>query len=138
MDDGATEREQPRGVDDAGEFVGLVPPFSMLGVLLHEHTEDLARLGGYLHDTEAARTSSLEALGRRLRHRLPWLLIGLVGAMIAALIVGGFEEDLHEQVILAFFVPGIVYMADAVGTQTETLVIRGLSCGVSIRSVARP
>ena len=57
--------------------------------------------------------------------------------MIAALIVGGFEDDLHDQVILAFFVPGIVYMADAVGTQTETLVIRGLSCGVSIRSVAR-
>ena len=123
-------------IDDEYEFVGLVPPFSMLGVLLHEHTEDLARLGGYLLDTEAARASSLEALGRRLRHRLPWLLIGLVGAMIAALIVGGFEEDLHEQVILAFFVPGIVYMADAVGTQTETLVIRGLSCGVSIRSVA--
>jgi len=57
--------------------------------------------------------------------------------MLAAIIVGGFEDSLHEQVALAFFVPGIVYMADAVGTQTETLVIRGLSCGVPIRSVAR-
>ncbi len=124
-------------VDDAGRFVGLVPPFRMLGVLLHEHAEDLARLGGYLHDTESARTSSAEPVGRRLRHRLPWLLVGLAGAMLAAIIVGGFEDNLHEQVTLAFFVPGIVYMADAVGTQTETLVIRGLSCGVPIRSVAR-
>jgi magnesium transporter len=109
----------------------------MLGVLLHEHAEDFARLGGYLHDTESARTASAEAVGRRLRHRLPWLLVGLVGAMLAAIIVSGFENALHEQVALAFFVPGIVYMADAVGTQTETLVIRGLSCGVSIQSVAR-
>jgi magnesium transporter len=124
-------------VDDAGRFIGLVPPFRMLGVLLHEHAEDLARLGGYLHDTESARTSSAEPVGRRLGHRLPWLLVGLAGAMLAAVIVSAFEEDLNEQVMLAFFVPGIVYMADAVGTQTETLVIRGLSCGVPIRSVAR-
>ena len=124
-------------VDDAGRFLGLIPPFRILGVLLHEHAEDLARLGGYLHDTESARASSGEAVRRRLRHRLPWLLLGLAGAMLAAVIVSGFEEDLNEQVMLAFFVPGIVYMADAVGTQTETLVIRGLSCGVSIRSVAR-
>jgi magnesium transporter len=124
-------------IDEAGRFVGLVPPFRMLGVLLHEHVEDLARLGGYLHDTESARTSSAEAIRRRLRHRLPWLLIGLAGAMLAAVIVGGFEDELNEHVILAFFVPGIVYMADAVGTQTETLVIRGLSCGVPIRAVVR-
>jgi magnesium transporter len=124
-------------VDDAGRFVGLVTPFRMLGVLLHEHAEDLARLGGYLHDTETARTASAEPLPRRLRHRLPWLLLGLVGAMLAAVIVSAFEHDLNEQVALAFFIPGIVYMADAVGTQTETLVIRGLSCGVPIGAVAR-
>jgi magnesium transporter len=40
-------------------------------------------------------------------------------------------------VILAFFLPGIVYLADAVGTQTETLVIRGLSVGVPIARVLR-
>ena len=40
--------------------------------------------------------------------------------------------------MLAFFIPGIVYMADAVGTQTETVVIRGLSVGVGLRQMARP
>jgi magnesium transporter len=51
--------------------------------------------------------------------------------------VRGSEADLASDVRLAFFIPGIVYMADAVGTQTEALVIRGLSVGVSIRHVFR-
>ena len=49
----------------------------------------------------------------------------------------GFEGDLASDVRLAFFIPGIVYMADAVGTQTEALVIRGLSVGVPVRRVFR-
>lgn len=124
-------------VDDEGRFRGLVPPQRLLGVLLAEHEEDMARLGGFLHGAESARGASTEPVRRRLWHRLPWLLLGLVGAMLSAAIVGSFEEQLEAQVTLAFFVPGIVYMADAVGTQTETLVIRGLSVGVPIGAVAR-
>ena len=40
--------------------------------------------------------------------------------------------------VLAFFVPGVVYMADAVGTQTEALLIRGLSVGVDDPQHRRP
>ena len=58
---------------------------------------------------------------------MPWLLVGLVGAFLAADSVGLFEDRLQATVVLAFFVPGVVYLADAVGTQTEALVIRGLS-----------
>jgi magnesium transporter len=124
-------------VGDDGRFRGLVPPQRLLGVLLAEHDEDMARLGGFQHDAAAARGASTERVRRRLRHRLPWLLIGLAGAVIAAAVVGVFAKDLEDQVELAFFVPGIVYMADAVGTQTETLVIRGLSVGIPIGSVVR-
>jgi magnesium transporter len=77
----------------------------------------------------------MEPIHRRLWHRLPWLLVGLLGAMAAALIVDGFEGRLREEVVLAFFIPGVVYLADAVGTQTEALIIRGLSVGVTIREV---
>lgn len=49
--------------------------------------------------------------------------------------MGGFEERLRSNLSLALFVPGVVYLADAVGTQTETLIIRGLSIGVWIREV---
>jgi Mg/Co/Ni transporter MgtE len=59
--------------------------------------------------------------------RIPWLLLGLAGAFVAADLVGWFEVQLQAQVMLAFFLPGIAYLADAVGTQTETLVVRGLS-----------
>lgn len=119
-------------VDGAGRFVGLVPPQRLLGVLLAEHDEDLARLGGFLGSGAAARAAATENVARRLWHRLPWLLVGLAGALAAAVIVGAFERQLEEQVLLAFFVPGVVYLADAVGTQTEAVVIRGLSVGVGI------
>lgn len=124
-------------VDAGGRFVGLIPPTQMLEVLLREHEEDLRRLGGFLHDTAQARLASGESIGRRLAHRLPWLLVGLVGALASAVLMRGFEERLSEEVSLAFFVPGLVYLAGAVGTQTETLVVRGLSVGVSIRSIIR-
>jgi len=55
--------------------------------------------------------------------------------MTSAAIVGAFEQELRKELLLAFFVPAVVYMADAVGTQTETLVIRGLALGVPIRAV---
>ena len=51
---------------------------------------------------------------------------------ISAELVAAFEAKLHAHLVLAFFVPGIVYLADAVGTQTETLTIRGMSIGVRI------
>lgn len=122
-------------VDDAGVFRGIVPPARLLGVLLREHDEDLARVAGVLRQGSAARAATEESVELRLWHRLPWLFIGLLGALFAADIVGAFEERLKEEVLLAFFIPGIVYMADAVGTQTETLVIRGLSLGVGFRRV---
>jgi magnesium transporter len=124
-------------VDPDGRLVGLIPPVRMLEVLLEEHEEDLSRLAGVLHDAGSARRASEEPVRRRLWHRLPWLLVGLVGAMASASLLGSFESRLEQKVMLAFFVPAIVYMADAVGTQTETLAVRGLSVGVGIRSVAR-
>jgi len=122
-------------VDAEGRFRGLVPPDRLLQVLELEHEEDLARLGGFLSGASAARTASEETVLRRLWHRLPWLALGLLGAMISAVIVGAFEEELRKQVQLAFFLPAVVYMADAVGTQTETVVIRGMALGVPIRAV---
>ena len=122
-------------VDREGRFHGLVPPERLLQVLEIEHEEDLARLGGFLSGAREARLASVEPVWRRLWHRLPWLGLGLLGAMASAVVVGSFEEEIKEEVLLAFFVPAVVYMADAVGTQTETVVIRGLALGISVRSV---
>ena len=112
-------------VDSAGAFQGLVAPHRMLAVLLAEHDEDAARLGGYLASTRRARQASEERVGRRLWHRLPWLLAGLVGALASAAIIGAFERQLDTKVLLAFFIPGVVYMSAAIGIQTQTVIIRG-------------
>jgi magnesium transporter len=124
-------------IDDTGGFVGFIPPDRLLAILLHEHEEDMARVGGFLRDSSMARAASEEPVFKRFWHRIPWLLFGLAGAFLAADIVGAFERQLRTNVILAFFIPGIVYLADAVGTQTEALVIRGLSVGVAIGRVVR-
>lgn len=120
-----------------GGFVGLVPSHQLIGRLLAQHDEDAARLGGYLASSGRARLAAEEPVSRRLLHRLPWLLVGLVGAMASAVLVGSFEAQLDEKVLLAFFVPAVVYMADAVGTQTETLLIRGMSASIDMRAVVR-
>lgn len=122
-------------VDTEGSFLGLVPPLRLLSVLLAEHDADMARLGGFLHDAEAARTATSESIGRRFLHRVPWLVLGLFASLLAADLVGAFEGRLQDHLLLAFFIPGIVYLADAVGTQTEAVIIRGLSVGVSVRDV---
>lgn len=124
-------------VDAGGRFLGLVPSHRLIGRLLAQHDEDAARLGGYLASTGRARLAAEEPVSRRLLHRLPWLLVGLAGAMASAVIVGAFEEQLEQVVLLAFFVPAVVYMADAVGTQTETLLIRGMSANIDMRRVVR-
>jgi magnesium transporter len=125
-------------VDTDGQFIGLIPPHRLVAVLLAEHEEDLSHLGGFLKTSSTARATSEEPVTRRFRHRLPWLLLGLGGALLAADLVARFEDVLRLNVMLAFFMPGIVYLADAVGTQTETVIVRGLSLGVPIgRMVAR-
>jgi magnesium transporter len=122
-------------VVDDGRFAGLIGPQQLLQTLEQDHEEDLARLGGYRAGTAMATQAASESLSQRLRHRMPWLTVGLVGAMGSAVIVSNFEEALQREVLLAFFMPAVVYMADAVGTQTETVVIRGLAVGVSMRRI---
>jgi magnesium transporter len=122
-------------VDDVGRFIGLIPPRRLLSVLLTEHHEDMARMSGLLKDSLSAKVSLQEPIVRRFAHRVPWLIVGLLGVIVVADVVAAFQTALQAHVILAFFLPGIVYLADAVGTQTETLVVRGLSVGIPIRRV---
>lgn len=108
-------------VDEQGWFQGVIPPQRLAAILLEEHDEDLVRLGGFLKSSESARSASEESVGRRLWHRLPWLTVGLIGAMVSAVMLASIEDQMSANLAVAYFIPGIVYLADAVGTQTETL-----------------
>jgi magnesium transporter len=114
-------------VDDGGRLLGVVPPGALIEILRREHVEDLHRLTGILTETDQARSAIESPPGRRLRQRLPWLLVGLLGSIVATAIMAGFERTLEARVAIAFFVPAIVYLADAIGTQTEAIAVRFLS-----------
>jgi magnesium transporter len=114
-------------VDGAGGLVGVVPAAALLEILRHEHVEDLHRFAGIARETEFARDAIEAPPVRRMRHRLPWLLVGLGGSIVASVVMAQFEQVIAANLAVAFFVPGIVYLADAIGTQTETIAVRGLS-----------
>ncbi len=114
-------------VDLDGRLVGVVPPEALMEVLRAEHLEDLHRMAGVHRDQQMAREAIQARPLRRARERLPWLLIGLGGSALVTVVMAGFEATLRASVAAAFFVPGIVYLADAIGTQTEAAAVRGLS-----------
>lgn len=78
-------------------------------------------------DQTAYEDDAKEGVGQLLQERLPWLIVGLIGGGIASQIAARYEALLASHVSLAFFIPIIVYMSDAVGTQTETVYVRNLS-----------
>jgi magnesium transporter len=118
-------------VDPDGRLLGLMPSQALLQVLRQEHVEDLHRLAGIARETAQARGAMEDPPLRRARHRLPWLLVGLLGAMVATAAMAGFESTLEAKIAVAFFVPGLVYIADAIGTQSEAIAVRGLSLTVA-------
>ncbi|MCM2358201.1 MAG: magnesium transporter [Geobacteraceae bacterium] len=114
-------------VNREGTLLGVVPPRSLIKILRLEHIEDMHRFTGIVDGGMQARHALEAPPVRRARDRLPWLLVGLVGSMLATYIVAAFERTLEERIVVVFFIPGIVYLADAIGTQTEAIVVRGLS-----------
>jgi magnesium transporter len=96
-------------------------------VLGREHREDLHRIAGILRERVGARHALEDPPMSRVARRLPWLLVGLVLSSAATGVMVGFEKALQSNVTIAFFIPAIVYLADAVGTQTEAIAVRGLS-----------
>ncbi|MFH1188455.1 MAG: CBS domain-containing protein [bacterium] len=113
-------------IDDKNRLVGCVPIDTILQILDSESVENLLRFGGVLHKGSFDNIFEIPLI-KSLKHRLPWLLLGLLGGMFAAGVVKSFEATLSKNLILAAFIPLIVYMADAVGTQMEAFIIRDLA-----------
>jgi magnesium transporter len=114
-------------VDDQGRLLGIVPSTALIEILRHEHTEDLHKLAGIVHENHRIHEALEAAPTRRLWIRLPWLLVGLIGSVAATFVMTRFEAVLQQRVAIAFFIPAIVYLADAIGTQTEAIAVRFLS-----------
>lgn len=114
-------------VDENGRPVGLLAAHTLIDVLGREHREDVHLMAGILREREGARHALEDPPLSRVARRLPWLLAGLALSSAATGVMASFEKTLQSNVMIAFFIPAIVYLADAVGTQTEAIAVRGLS-----------
>jgi magnesium transporter len=119
-------------VDESGLLLGTITSHEILRILYDETQEDLFHsIGVGKHEvTDNILTMSLLT---SLKHRLPWLIIGLVGGMLTAGIVSHFEVTLAENLILAAFIPMIVYMGGAVKDQMQVFIIRDYATNPNIK-----
>jgi magnesium transporter len=111
-------------VDANGVMLGIVTVDDVMEIIQEEHTEDLFRLAGL--DGEEKISGSVKS---GIQSRLPWLLVNLVTAILAAATVSLFEKTIAQIVALATFMPIVAGMGGNAGTQTLTMIIRGIALG---------
>jgi magnesium transporter len=114
-------------VDDQGCLLGAVPAHTVFKIMREEHTQDMERMVGIWRNSDQALSAIEGNPLRRVMDRLPWLIVGTVGCVLATGLMATFESTLRTDLAVAFFIPGIVYLADAIGTQSEAIAVRGLS-----------
>lgn len=114
-------------VDKDDNLLGVVSNDAITSIIHNEATEDFLKIAG-IHRPKIGMDNIFDlSVFQSFEHRFPWLFIGLLGGVLMAKIISGFENTLEQNLILASFIPLIVYMADAVGTQMETFIIRDLA-----------
>jgi magnesium transporter len=109
------------------KFLGVVLSDDILRVIHDELQDDISHFAGIEHSHANIDNISSMSLLKSLKHRLPWLIIGIFGGILAAQIIGLFEHTLEENIILASFIPLVVYLASAVGTQAGFFIVRDLA-----------
>lgn len=115
-------------VNKEKQLLGVITFDEILQIFNQEVREDAFRFGGILFQRSSREHLDIKASAREMiKSRLPWLIIGAIGGTLAASVVSGFEEVLSKFLMLASFIPVLVYLSDAVGTQSETLIIRNLA-----------
>ena len=121
-------------VDPSGVLLGRITVDDVVDVIHEEAEEDYSRLAGTdegeFHEDSVYRKAAL---------RLPWLITGLLGGILSAVVLSRFETSLQAMITLSFFVPVIMAMGGNVAIQSSAVMIRGLATGeISTKeSVAR-
>jgi magnesium transporter len=111
-------------VNAQNQLLGVVTVDDVLDVIQEEAEEDMLHLGGV---TVGERITSSPLASFRLR--FPWLAVNLVTAFIAASVVRAFEGTIARWAVLAAFMPVVAGMGGNAGTQTLTVMVRGLAFG---------
>ena len=112
-------------IDPDERLLGIVTVDDVVDVIREEATEDFLQMAGAGKDREILLKSSWE----NARARLPWLFASWIGGIIAASLIGAFEHMLESIIVLAAFIPVIIGMGGNVGTQSSTIIVRGIATG---------
>jgi len=120
-------------VDKENRLVGIITIDDAMDILEAESTEDMFAKSGIADLTkgEAARSEVVinGSTWKIWKVRLPFLFLSLIGALLAGLVIGNFEETLESVVIIAVFIPVVMDMGGNVGIQSSTVFLRGILLG---------
>lgn len=119
-------------VDDKNTFLGVVPSDSILSILDQESEEDLLKFAGIILGENHPEEQSNLPVYKSFISRIPWIVFGMVGGTITATLIGNFQSILSQNLILASFIPLVAYVANAVGNQTQMVLIRDLAVRTKI------
>ncbi|MDP6521829.1 MAG: magnesium transporter [SAR324 cluster bacterium] len=111
-------------IDNHLKLIGRVTLDDLVDVIVEEHNEDLGHLAGTGHE-EVTETSVLRTSG----DRLPWLLIGLFGGFLTAIVMSFYENAIISLPDVAYFIPLVAALGGSIGIQSSTIVVRGLATG---------
>ncbi|MDS0524443.1 magnesium transporter [Clostridium sp. SHJSY1] len=111
-------------VDEKEKLLGIITADDIIEIMREESTEDIHRLGG------VGKEEKIDgSLRDSVNSRLPWLFVNLLTAILAAAVVGMFEGTISQVVTLATFMPIVTGMGGNAGTQSLTIVVRGIALG---------
>jgi magnesium transporter len=111
-------------VDETNRLVGIVTVDDVIDIFRAEATEDILKMAGA--GEEYVETKSVM---KSTRIRLPWLFASCLGGIIAFTVINKFDGALRQLTYLAAFIPVIMGMGGNIGTQSSTIVVRGLATG---------
>jgi len=118
-------------VDDTNRLVGIVTVDDIIDIIREEATKDILKMAGA--GEEFIETQSVF---KSTKTRLPWLFASCVGGIIAFFIISRFEGSLSKLAYLAAFIPVIMNMGGNIGTQSSSIVVRGLATGqLNVRDI---
>jgi magnesium transporter len=108
-------------VDDLNRLIGRITIDDVMDVAKDEAEKDYQMASGISEDVESSDTA-----WELTRARLPWLLIGMIGGLLGAKVIGIFDLS-GDNFELAFFIPLIAAMGGNVGVQSAAIVVQGLA-----------
>ncbi|MBA3603641.1 MAG: magnesium transporter [Parachlamydiaceae bacterium] len=119
-------------IDSDGMLLGIVTVDDIMALSVEEDTEDIQKIGGVAALSEPYIDTPFFSL---MKKRAGWLIILFVGELLTASVMGHYEEEISQAVVLALFLPLIISSGGNSGSQASTLIIRALALGeISIKN----